>query len=71
LSITKLAYSFDVTSTSGESLTVAPEDRAAILAPARPGEPDPVENVAPKLSTRLLQAHGADADRVKGHGEAA
>lgn len=42
-------------------------DRACESTPAFPGVADPPEHVAPKLSARLLQAHGADTDSVQGH----
>jgi hypothetical protein len=44
------------------------DDLAALAAPATPREADPPEPVAAKISVRLLQAHGAEPDSVKGHG---
>ena len=48
-------------------LTVTGADRTSSAAGAPPGEADPVEPVAPKLSARLLHTYAADGDSVKGH----
>jgi hypothetical protein len=60
-------FFFGVTTPRQQSGTVAAGDRASGAALAAPRVADPVEDVAPKLSARLLQTYGADSDGMKGH----
>lgn len=62
----RLVY-FGVPAALDECVTVTSEDFAVGAAAAPPREPDPMEDVAPKLSVRLLGTYGADPDIVKGH----
>lgn len=47
--------------------TEGTDDRAALAATALPREADPSQNVAAKISARLLHTYGADDDGMKGH----
>lgn len=58
---------FGVPAAVNQGVTVTSEDFAVGAAAATPREADPVEDVAPKLSVRLLGTYGADPDIVKGH----
>ena len=60
-------YSFGVTTTSGERLTVVPHDRAALAATALPGEADAAQLVAAERLGLFAYPDASDRDSVKGH----
>jgi hypothetical protein len=57
----------DVLAPLGYGLSSSPDDPSSGAALAVPSPSDPEETVAPKLSARLLESHGADCDRVQRH----
>jgi hypothetical protein len=57
----------DVIGAVEASLGPAPEDGAALAAATAPGEADPAQPEAVKLSARLLDTYAADGHSVKGH----
>jgi hypothetical protein len=57
----------DVLAPFGYGLSSSPGNPSAGAAPAVPSPADPEEAVAPKLSARLLQSHGADSDLMQRH----
>jgi hypothetical protein len=56
-----------VTPAVNEGVTVTGEDRPSSAAAARPGEPDAPDDVAVKISTRLLDTYAANPDVMGDH----
>lgn len=62
-----VTFTFGVAAPVDECVTVTSEDRPVSATVTAPGEADAVQDVAPKISARLLRAYAADGDYVRGH----